>query len=1091
MEALDVIVDRDPSVRSRSEALLHPSVIALLGHRIGNRLYRGGHHRSARLASAVAKVLTGGVEIHPGARIGRRFFVDHGSGVVIGETAVLGDDVSLFHQVTLGSTGWWHDRVREPAGQARRHPQLGDGVTVGAGASLLGPITVGDGALIGAMTLVMTDVPEGVHVRTARTPVPDQPASASTPATVPAPAPTPAPPPAPAHAPIPATAAAPAPPPAPGPADTPTPPRKGGAPGPGALHTDLSDGAPRGLHRKAETAMTANNRILMVMPYRQLVEKAVAAGFRVWSIWDPTLQSQDYLREVAAHSEELLLTDFDDEAGLRRLIRGTAIAHEVAHVLHLGKESTMLPVAEEADALGLAPNPPESLRRLNDKAAMREVLAEHGLSPVRTVTADSAAGTAAVLAEFGYPAVVKPTGLSGSTGVRLVRCRADLDQWAADLDALGYHGPVLVEEFLAGPEYSVETLSANGSHQVIGITQKRTTSAPLFVETGQLFPAPLPEDTAAVMEKEVLALLDAAGHRFGPAHTELILTADGPRIVESQARLGGDRIPHLVRIATGFDIEAAIFELLAGRAAVLGSATRVGAIRFFQFEPGTVEHVAGLDEVRALPQVAEVSFHFQAGDTLPETTNSASRHGFVILGADDVQQADRGAEEAASLLRVTTRAPLVNAVTTAPTQPMVPERTLLLLGHLTDPIRQAKALGLNVILIQHKDKFDPEQARLADVTLVADFTDWAVVEPLARAAHQIWGFSAALSLTEPGLENAGRINDLFGLGGTGYEPARLLRDKLAMRRHLAQAAPRFAIGAAPLVEQGDLTEFGAAHGYPFVVKPVDLTAGFGIFKVEGPEDAGTVWEEICAVRAHGVDRGTTLYRVADFLMEEYIPGPEFSVESFSFEGRHVVVAITEKLVDKNHFAELGHALPARLTPSREQQVTEAVSAFLDAVGITDGPAHTELRLSPRGPLIIEGHNRNGGGHIQELVRASYGIDLAHYSLAWPFRLVEPLAERPRPRAAGCARGLVASAGRVVAVEGVEALRLHPAVLAVDVAARPGALTRAARDNWDRLGMLAVTASDTDEAVRLCEELLATRLTIRVDGPYPLEGGQQR
>ncbi|WP_051821376.1 serine O-acetyltransferase EpsC [Streptomyces sp. SCSIO 75703] len=166
-QVLDVVVARDPSTRSRREALLHPTVTALLGHRVARRLYGRGHFATARLVSVLAKGLTGGIEIHPGARIGRRFFVDHGAGVVIGETAVIGDDVSLFHQVTLGSRGWWHDREQGLADGRRRHPRLGNGVTVGAGATLLGPITVGDDALIGAMALVTADVPKGGKVRAA------------------------------------------------------------------------------------------------------------------------------------------------------------------------------------------------------------------------------------------------------------------------------------------------------------------------------------------------------------------------------------------------------------------------------------------------------------------------------------------------------------------------------------------------------------------------------------------------------------------------------------------------------------------------------------------------------------------------------------------------------------------------------------------------------------------------------------------------------------------------------------------------------------------------------------------------------------
>ena len=163
---LDVIAARDPSIRSRGEALLHPSVIATAGHRVAARLYQRRMYKTARALSMLARLASGGIEIHPGAQIGRRFFIDHGSGVVIGETAVIGDDVTLFHQVTLGSTGWWNDHRASRGG--RRHPRLGNGVTVGANATLLGPITIGDNAMIGAQALVLADVPSHARVHAAR-----------------------------------------------------------------------------------------------------------------------------------------------------------------------------------------------------------------------------------------------------------------------------------------------------------------------------------------------------------------------------------------------------------------------------------------------------------------------------------------------------------------------------------------------------------------------------------------------------------------------------------------------------------------------------------------------------------------------------------------------------------------------------------------------------------------------------------------------------------------------------------------------------------------------------------------------------------
>ena len=159
---LDTIRRRDPSIDSRTEALLHPAVLAIWGYRVAHVLHLRGLRRTARLLSAIARVVSGGIEIHPGAEIGSGFFIDHGTGVVIGETAIIGNDVTIFHQVTLGSVGWWHDQQR-PAG-ARRHPKVGDRVVIGTNATLLGPITVGHDTVVGAQALIIRDVASGSRV---------------------------------------------------------------------------------------------------------------------------------------------------------------------------------------------------------------------------------------------------------------------------------------------------------------------------------------------------------------------------------------------------------------------------------------------------------------------------------------------------------------------------------------------------------------------------------------------------------------------------------------------------------------------------------------------------------------------------------------------------------------------------------------------------------------------------------------------------------------------------------------------------------------------------------------------------------------
>lgn len=149
-EDVSCVFGRDPAARTRFEVLTtYPGVHAILIHRVSHRLWRRGFCYPARVLSFLSR-LWSNIDIHPGATIGRRFFIDHGAGVVIGETATIGDDVTLYHGVTLGGTSW---------NKGRRHPSLGHGVLVGAGAKILGPITLGDNVRVGANSVVVKSVP--------------------------------------------------------------------------------------------------------------------------------------------------------------------------------------------------------------------------------------------------------------------------------------------------------------------------------------------------------------------------------------------------------------------------------------------------------------------------------------------------------------------------------------------------------------------------------------------------------------------------------------------------------------------------------------------------------------------------------------------------------------------------------------------------------------------------------------------------------------------------------------------------------------------------------------------------------------------
>lgn len=154
-EDIRCVFERDPAARNTFEILTtYPGVHAMMAHRISHALWQRGFKWLARALAHFARWITG-IEIHPGARIGCRFFIDHGMGVVIGETAQIGDDCTLYHGVTLGGTRW---------DEGKRHPTLGNNVVVGAGAKVLGPIRIGDRARVGSNAVILKDVPAGATV---------------------------------------------------------------------------------------------------------------------------------------------------------------------------------------------------------------------------------------------------------------------------------------------------------------------------------------------------------------------------------------------------------------------------------------------------------------------------------------------------------------------------------------------------------------------------------------------------------------------------------------------------------------------------------------------------------------------------------------------------------------------------------------------------------------------------------------------------------------------------------------------------------------------------------------------------------------
>jgi biotin carboxylase len=399
----------------------------------------------------------------------------------------------------------------------------------------------------------------------------------------------------------------------------------------------------------------SDGRLLMLTPTARHLRLAAKAGLYVCGVWDPKLAARSYLREIAVNCDEFVAADLSTIEAIRTVLARQARSFGADWIMILGRDQIVEEVVKIAEELGLSPASAASVRMLNDKAALRSLLSKHDIESgwfrYGTTVADAIASTDGV----PFPVVAKPTSLTGSKGVRLIAERSALETWAEDMAKCEYQGAVLLEEYHCGPEYSVEAFSRNGEHHVYGITEKRTTAPPYFVEIEHTFPARLVPEVAAEIHDLVTRILAAADYRYGPSHTEVIVTEKGLRVVESHARFGGSRIPQLVQLATGSNYEATVFEGLVRRPEGPKSATRCARSSYFEVPSGEILRLGGLAEISRLPFVHHLHFPLMPGDRVSDLVENSGRHGFFVVDGDTFEELDERTRLVKSLLDIEVR----------------------------------------------------------------------------------------------------------------------------------------------------------------------------------------------------------------------------------------------------------------------------------------------------------------------------------------------------------------------------------------------------------------------------------------------------
>lgn len=325
-------------------------------------------------------------------------------------------------------------------------------------------------------------------------------------------------------------------------------------------------------------------------------------------------------------------------------------------IMTLATDMPMRSVAASTSELGLPGISMETAIKATDKGEMIKAFKDCNVESPWYYIINEKKDLIKIKRLLSYPCIMKPTDNAGSRGVTLVRDKRELENALEYSSNEGRSGSVIIEEYMTGNEVSVEIIVYKGIVYVLSITDKLTTGAPHFVELGHNQPSLLPKTDQEKIIDLASRAVKAIGLTNGPAHVEIMLTKDGPKMIELGARMGGDCITsHLVPLSTGIDMIEATINISLGLTPEIKPKIKKGsAIRFLTPEPGYIKNLSGIEDAKHSPGVKDVEVPLKIGDIVTNINSSIDRSGYVITQGKDASDAISKCEEAIQKIKIIT-----------------------------------------------------------------------------------------------------------------------------------------------------------------------------------------------------------------------------------------------------------------------------------------------------------------------------------------------------------------------------------------------------------------------------------------------------